>query len=696
MADTPLDRAVRGLRHLLGASGAPELSDGQLLTQFATRRDEAAFAELVRRHGPMVRGVCRRVLGNPHDADDAFQATFLILARKAAGAGRYPSVGGWLHAVAYHVALRERARAGRRRQHERQVARVSSEEAITDQDRRELRLVLDEELGRLPEKYRTPLVLCYLEGRSNAEAAQELACPVSTLGWRLGRGRELLRGRLRRRGLGLPAAAVAGVVAERASAALPAALVAAVVQGAVAFTRGSAAAGGAGPGAAALAEGVLMSMALRKVVCALALALTVALGLGAALWAFRGSAAEPPSGNPAAGPRAAAPKRSAPRAVARAVAFKERKTFRPPRRDGQARVVQFLAFSPDGKRLVEGDSQDARVYDAGTGKELAALRGPVPKLTAVNPETGAESPTMTVSAQFVFGAAGKELAAIDETGVTLWDLGKKKVVADLDIGGYRGDRQPVRFESNAVTFSADGKRAAAGDVEGTVKLWDLTGLWRRKPLARPELRTLRGAGTAVQALAFSADARLVAAVHNRGHVRVWEAATGKRRLAVRGNGVEIDMIPYTRTVVFGPDGKRLAVADRSGLRLLEVAGGKRLAAFGFGGGRGPGPGYGEASPVGGARKGPPPFYVTAVAFSPGGKAVVVGFNNGQVHVWDLAGLWAKTVAAPRRPVAKLRHGASAANKDSAQVWAIAFRADGRCFATGSGDGVIKLWDAAGK
>src|SRR5262249_45838383 len=161
-------------------------------------------------------------------------------------------------------------------------------------------------------------------------------------------------------------------------------------------TRGPAAVSGAGPGAAALAEGVLMSMALRKVVCALALALTVALGLGAALWTFRRLAAEPPSGNQAAGPRGGAPTRSGPEAAARAVAFKERKTFRGPRRGDKARVVQFLAFSPDGKRLVEGDSQDARVYDAATGKELAALRGTVPKLTAVNPETGAESQTMTV------------------------------------------------------------------------------------------------------------------------------------------------------------------------------------------------------------------------------------------------------------------------------------------------------------
>jgi WD40 repeat protein len=210
------------------------------------------------------------------------------------------------------------------------------------------------------------------------------------------------------------------------------------------------------------------------------------------------------------------------------------------------------------------------------------------------------------------------------------------------------------------------------------------------------MRTLTGADTAVQALTFSSDAKMVAALHNRGHVRVWEVATGKRRLAVRGKGPEIDTIPYTRALVFGPDGKRLAVADRAGLRLFEVSTGEELTAFAFGGGPGPGPGYGEATPVGRVPKGPPPFYVTTVAFSPGGAAVAVGFNDGHVHVWDLTGLWAKTAAAPKRPVAKLKHAANAANSDSAQVWAIAFGSDGRSFATGSGDGVIKVWDAVQK
>jgi RNA polymerase sigma factor (sigma-70 family) len=662
----------------------------------------------------MVLGVCRRVLGHAQDAEDAFQATFLVLARKAAGAARYRTVGGWLHEVAYHVALRQRARTAQRQQHERQAAQVPSAETLTDLDRRELRQVLDEELRRLPEKYRMPLVLCYLEGRSNEEAAQALACPVSTLGWRLGRGRELLRGRLVRRGLALPAVAVEAALAEQAAAALPAALAEVVVRGAVAFTRGSASASRAAPGAAALAEGVLRTMSLTKLRFAAALALTVVLGLGAGLWTFRALTAGPPSGDKVEAPRARDPNAAAPKAVTRVVPFQERKTFKTAKRSNKDRAVQFLAFSRDGKWLVEGDSREASVFDAATGQKLVALKGTVPKQVAFAlVKGGPEGKEMALAAHFVFGAAGKELAAIDESGVTLWDLETKKVLAELDIGGYRGGQEPARFESHAVTFSADGQRAAAGDENGTVKLWDLTGLWRKRPLARAELLTLTDPAVrprtvepkgkepdpdgdlfpaAVQALAFSPDGKMLAAVQNKGQVRVWEAATGKERMRAGGNRPETHMIPWAKALVFAPHGKRLAVADRAGLRLFDVPTGKELLAFSFGGGAGPGGGYGLVEP-------PPPGadlrpYVTTMAFSPGGKAVVVGFSDGALHVWDLAGLWAEAPAAPKEPLAKLRHGTNVAKRGVGEVVAIAFRADGRSFATASGDGIIKVWDAA--
>src|SRR5262249_46510385 len=153
--------------------------------------------------------VCRRVLASAGDADDAFQATFLVLVRKARSIAKRDSVASWLHGVAHRVALDARAAAARRRAHERRGAAMPTEEMPPDGTRAEVRQVLDEELGRLPEKYRAPLVLCYLEGKTNDEAAGQLGCTRGTVAGRLSRARDLLRGRLARRGVTLTAAAVA-------------------------------------------------------------------------------------------------------------------------------------------------------------------------------------------------------------------------------------------------------------------------------------------------------------------------------------------------------------------------------------------------------------------------------------------------------------------------------------------------------
>ncbi len=147
-------------RGALGLDG--DVTDGQLLGRFLARRDEAAFEALLRRHGPMVLGVCRRVLGNSHDADDAFQATFLVLVRKAATVRPASAVGNWLYGVAYRTALEARSAAARRRRKEREVADMARGRPADD-DRGELRRLLDQELSRLPDKYRTPIILCDLE-----------------------------------------------------------------------------------------------------------------------------------------------------------------------------------------------------------------------------------------------------------------------------------------------------------------------------------------------------------------------------------------------------------------------------------------------------------------------------------------------------------------------------------------------------
>jgi RNA polymerase sigma factor (sigma-70 family) len=200
-----------------------ELTDGELLARFAATRDEAAFAALVARHGPMVLGVCRRVLGHRQDAEDAFQATFLVLAQKAAAIRQRNSIGCWLYGVAYRAALTAAAANARRRSRERQVNAMPHPEVATAEVP-DWRPLLDRELSRLSEKYRAAVVLCDLQGKPRKEAARLLGVPESTLANRLARA--LLAKRLRGRGVEWTGAALAAALAaDTASARVPAALV---------------------------------------------------------------------------------------------------------------------------------------------------------------------------------------------------------------------------------------------------------------------------------------------------------------------------------------------------------------------------------------------------------------------------------------------------------------------------------------
>ena len=188
MLGRPLSRTIQHIRSLLGASAA-DVTDRQFLERFAADRDQAAFAALVRRHGGLVLGVCRRVLGNDADAEDAFQATFLLLSKKAGTLGWNESIGGWLYKVAYHIATRARRSAARRRQHEQRVPPMPPNSADASAISADLRPILDEELHRLPEKYRLPLLLCYLQGKSREEAARELGWSPGAVKGRLERDR---------------------------------------------------------------------------------------------------------------------------------------------------------------------------------------------------------------------------------------------------------------------------------------------------------------------------------------------------------------------------------------------------------------------------------------------------------------------------------------------------------------------------
>jgi RNA polymerase sigma factor (sigma-70 family) len=282
MDQEPLRSLLRSLRRLVEPTGGAATSDAELLERFATRRDHAAFEVLLWRHGPMVLGACRRLLPNAADAEDAFQATWLILVRKAGTVTRGEALGGWLHRVACRVALRLRAgqrRGGRELPDPERVAGPVENGAGDD-----LRRVLDEELSQLPTRHRAAFVLCCLEGKTGAEAARELGCAPGTVSSRLTRAREQLRRRLTRRGLAPAAGGVTATFAGEAWAApVSEALIHSTLETARAFAAGTTPAALCGP-AVSLADGVLGAMSLSKLQVVLALMLLLGtLGTGAAL-----------------------------------------------------------------------------------------------------------------------------------------------------------------------------------------------------------------------------------------------------------------------------------------------------------------------------------------------------------------------------------------------------------------------------
>jgi RNA polymerase sigma factor (sigma-70 family) len=277
MADGPLSGFLRHLGAALEGDGA--LSDERLLERFLRHRDEPAFEALVRRHGPMVLGICRRILRDPHDAEDAFQATFLALVRKAATLATRELLGNWLYGVAYRTALYARRKASRRRAMEKQVEQIPERGAVESESVTDLRAFLDRELSRLPEVYRIPLVLCELEGKTRQEVARQLDVPEGTVSSRLARGRELLRKRLVRQGVALAGAAPAAALAEAAApAAVPVALVRATVRAGVLIATGRAAAVSAP--VAGLLRGVLRQRLVAKLKAAVLVLLVVALAAG--------------------------------------------------------------------------------------------------------------------------------------------------------------------------------------------------------------------------------------------------------------------------------------------------------------------------------------------------------------------------------------------------------------------------------
>jgi RNA polymerase sigma factor (sigma-70 family) len=669
-------------RRLLGGPAAADPTDGCLLRRFAVQRDGDAFAALLRRHGPMVLGVCRRVLDDPDEVEDVFQAAFLVLVRKAGSIRKEASVGSWLYGVAARLARRARADAARRRTHERQVVTP----AITDDGLsavvwRDLRPVLDEELSRLPEKYRAPLVLCYLEGQTHEEAARQLGCPSGTVCGRLARARDLLRGRLTRRGLALSAGLLGTLLAESAArAAVPAALSASTARLAALFAAESALAISAR--VAALADGALRAMAVGRLKAAAAVLLVLGLlTTGAGLFA-RQALTEPPSpAGEAREPKAPPRDGDAPRAVAEPVHTDALGDPLPPGAVARLGTVRFrhgeavhgVAFSPDGKTIASG-GLDGKVclWDAATGKELRRFTAhpewvlcvaysPDGKLLAAaggdrtrkrdgtvrlfDPATGKEVRVLAGHTQEVralaFSPDGRTLVSgsSDKT-VRLWDV---------TTGQQRRQLGPLGSDVWALAFSRDGKFLATGSQDGAIHLW--------APATGEAIRKLDGHRGWVQALAFAPDGKTLVSGgdHSDPVARVWDVATAREVRRLSGQQVGNFRLGVG-TLAFSPDGATLVSGGADGvIRFWDPATGKEVRAV---------PGH--------------PFWVTALAFSPDGQTLASGSTDSTVGLWDAA------TGKDLRPLRGHR----------AAVPSLALSPDGRTLASGSWDRTIRLWDVA--
>ena len=590
----PLVQLLRQFRLHRGGT----TTDAELLELFISQRDEDAFETLVRRHGPMVLGVCRRILHNEADVEDCFQATFLVLVRKAAALRRRGLVSNWLYGAARKAALKARAMRNLRHRKEKEAG-VEKTRMSADHDR-DLQELLDQELERLPDKYRAAIVLCDLEGMTVPAAAKEVGCPLGTLSARLVRGRAMLAKRLARHGLAVSGAVLATALCQNAaSACVPGPLVISTVQAATLLVAGKALVTGmVSAKVAALMEGVLKAMLLTKLKN-LAIVLVLFVGLGGAATVYRtvyvhadpspetatpqvpkppqdgqaespdrGAArpdhAQPPQVPPAKDPAVQADppaKAGQPVAGKLVAALGAKKFFFP-------FPVRCVAYSPDGKLLAVSEVNTIHLLDAATKNQLRTLGGSRP----------AEIYSLA------FSPDGKVLAVGDRSA----DIYQLEVATGKSLREFAGHPLGTYF----ITFSPDGKLLATvgeerppREEQGPPKSFEplvdrgprrqySVGIWDAKTGTKSAAYTCQTFPTLPRVFAFSPDCKLFAQAVDSGLVQVTTLSDGKEVFTSASDGMPIVKSGSIRALDFSSDSKILAVGGSHGIGQFDLASGK--------------------------------------------------------------------------------------------------------------------------
>jgi RNA polymerase sigma factor (sigma-70 family) len=480
---------------------AGNVTDGELLNRFLKQRDDSALASLVQRHAPMVWGVCCRLLRNRHDAEDAFQATFLVLVRKAAVIQDKALVAGWLYGVAQQTAVRLRSMAAKRGLRERQVMNLP-EPALADAHVDDLLPLLDQELNRLPEHFRTLIVLCDLEGKSRKEAAQQLGCPEGTVASRLARARAMLAKRFGRHGRVASSMTLATLLSPAAaSASAPASVVVSTIQAASQLASGQAVASGLiSAKVVALTEGVVKAMFVSKIksmVAGVVFAGIVLGGAGAGLGLSRGGVA-------------VAQTQSSPRVPLTPAAPPEPLKSKPAQKKALEDKLQQLV-----KQLHELESQLAKEEKRAAEPEVLKPRAAIlmqveandPAVAALKGLLNSSDPKVVAQAKALLSQlAKKPQASVGETPLQVEvvpflvellsgdnkelvpgkpagpvqievyaeelkvDGGKRKVLLPLD---DVKPKNPTAGGGSSLKLSSDGKTAAVIGVDGTITIYDV-------------------------------------------------------------------------------------------------------------------------------------------------------------------------------------------------------------------------------